>query len=82
MSDQQILAQLNQLPAGLKKEVEDFISFLLFKYESRNIDNKNRVSEKKAAFSEYRAVFQNAYSMEEIDFQLDKLRDEWERNSF
>jgi hypothetical protein len=70
MSDQQILAQLNQLPAGLKKEVEDFISFLLFKYQSSNIDDENRVSEEKTTFSEYRAVFQNAYSMEEIDLQL------------
>ncbi|KGE87409.1 MAG: DUF2281 domain-containing protein [Phaeodactylibacter xiamenensis] len=57
MSDQQILAQLNQLPAGLKKEVEDFISFLLFKYKSRNIDNKNRVSEKKGCIQRIQSCF-------------------------
>ena len=76
MSDQQILLQLQQLPEDLRKEVADFIGYLLAKYK-KNAAHQQQPEKKR--FSQYRGSLKSELSVEEIDTQLHKLREEWER---
>ncbi len=77
MTDQQVLMQLQQLPDNLKQEVLDFIGYLLAKH--KNAAPVPPQPEKKR-FSKYRGSLKSGLSVEEIDAQLTKLREEWERS--
>jgi len=76
MSDQQMLLQLQQLPEDLRKEVADFIGYLLAKYKKNAAPQQEP---EKKRFSQYRGSLKSGLSVEEIDAQLNKLREEWER---
>jgi hypothetical protein len=77
MTDQQVLMQLQQLPDNLKQEVSDFIGYLLAKY--KKVAATPQPPEQKR-FSKYRGSLKSGLSVEEIDAQLTKLREEWERS--
>ncbi|MCC6410815.1 MAG: DUF2281 domain-containing protein [Saprospiraceae bacterium] len=75
MNDQVILRQLQQLPNSLKKEVLDFIGYLLSKYQKQPKAPKH-------SFSKYRGSLKSGLSRQDIDMQIKKMRDEWERPGF
>jgi hypothetical protein len=66
MTDQ-ILLQLQLMPDNLKKEVLDFIGYLLSKHQSP--DNNPQPSRKKH-FGKYRGSLKTGLSLPEIDAQL------------
>ncbi len=72
VSDQVILRQLQQLPNSLKKEVLDFIGYLLSKYQKQPKAPKH-------SFSKYRGSLNLGLTREEVDIQINQMRDEWER---
>ena len=75
MTDQ-ILLQLQRMPDNLQKEVLDFIGYLLAKYQLPANEPKPR---RKKHFGKYRGSLKTGLSIEEIDAQLQQLRNEWER---
>ncbi|MCO6475604.1 MAG: DUF2281 domain-containing protein [Phaeodactylibacter sp.] len=76
MKEQEILLQIEQLPDDLKREVLDFIGFLLMKYQLTHSPTK---PEREKKFGKYRGSLKSGLSIDEIDAQLDQLRSEWER---
>lgn len=76
MKEQEILLQIEQLPDDLKKEVLDFIGYLLMKYRLTPSTTK---PEHKNKFGKYRGRLKSGLSIDEIDTQLNQLRSEWER---
>ncbi len=76
MSEKLILLQLQQLPDNLKKEVMDFIGYLLAKYQAATPAPKPA---KKKRFGKYRGCLKTGLSIQEIDAQLIQLRNEWNR---
>ncbi len=79
MTEQLILAQLKQMPEGVRQEVLNFISHLISKY---NLPAPQQVPTRKKHFGQYRGVLKTGLSVQEIDQQLQQLRDEWERPAF
>ncbi len=75
MTDRDILSQIEQLPDGLKQEVIDFIGYLSEKYHL-TVPAESR---KKKYFGKYRGSLKTGLNVQEVDLQLQKLRDEWER---
>ncbi len=76
MKEQEILLQIEQLPDDLKKEVLDFIGYLLVKYR---LTPSTAKPEHKNNFGKYRGRLKSGLSIDEIDAQLNQLRSEGER---
>lgn len=74
MTEQVILAQLKQMPEGVRQEVLNFIGYLSLKY---NLPAAQQVSVPKKHFGQYRGVLKTGLSVPEIEQQLKQLRDEW-----
>jgi Protein of unknown function (DUF2281) len=75
MTDQIILSQLKQMPDDLKQEVINFIGYLLAKNNLTILPTKQRPKH----FGQYRGSLKTGLSVQEIDAQLNQLRNEWER---
>jgi Protein of unknown function (DUF2281) len=83
MTDQLILAQIKMMPDALKKEVLDFIGYLISKH---NLPTENKTADQpaqgKQSFAKLRGSLKSGLSLQEIDNQLQQIRDEWERPVF
>ena len=75
MTDQLILLQLKEMPDNLKQEVLDFIGYLSAKYKLPS----NQQPRNKKHFGKYRGSLKTGLSLEEMNVQLQQMRDEWER---
>ena len=75
MTDQLILLQLKEMPDNLKQEVLDFIGYLSAKHKL----SSNQPPRKKKHFGKYRGSLKTGLSLEQMDVQLQQMRDEWER---
>ena len=71
MTDQIILLQLKEMPDNLKQQVVDFIGYLSAKY---NLSAASQ-SGKKKHFGKYRGSLKTGMSTQDIDIQLQKLRE-------
>lgn len=76
MKEDQVLSQFQQLPDNLKQEVLDFIGYL---FEKHRVVVPKQPQNNKKLFGKYRGSLKSGLSIQELDAQLLKIRNEWER---
>lgn len=67
MSEQLLYLQFQSLPDELKKEVMDFVGYLMNKYQ---LDAPK--PQPKGGFGKYRGILKSGLTMDEIDAQLSR----------